>query len=101
MRITTKLAEDMGVVVAPGMAELSKNAKARLNIVLRALDEDEASSLFMMGAVGPWDWHLLDGTGRVWHLTTGGSASWNECTDRTMDLVIRQATAAGWEQREC
>lgn len=100
--LTTKLAEDMNVIVPEGMAELTPRAKRKLNEVLRDLDAEEARSLAIMGAVGPWDWHLVDGTARVWHLTTAGRASWNECSDATMDFVLRQAARMGWtEAEEC
>lgn len=99
--MTTKLAEEMNVLVADGMAELTPRAKRKLNEVLRELDAEEASSLAIMGAVGAADWHLVDGTGRVWHLTVTGRVGWNDYPDAELDGAQQQAARMGWELAEC
>lgn len=91
MPTTTRLAEEMGVIEAPGLDPLSHTAKFALNKVLRDLDDEEREELVIMGAVGPWDWHMVDGTGRIWHFTADGRTSWNMLNDRNEMIVLERA----------
>lgn len=87
----TALALKMGVTISPGMDPLSPQARVAVNKVLNDLDEEEREGLVIMGAVGRWDWHMVDGTDRIWHFTASGSTSWNLLTHNSEAIVLRRA----------
>jgi hypothetical protein len=88
---TTQLAREMGIIASPGTPSLSDKARVALNRVLRDLDEEERESLVIMGAVGAWDWHMVDGTDRIWHFRENGTTSWNMLNDRNERVVLEDA----------
>lgn len=89
----TKLARDMGVRVAPGVPAMDRLSRRALNGVLRTLDADERRVAIILGAAGDYDWHMMDGTGRIWHFREGSTrAWWNMVNDATERYIFDRVT---------
>jgi hypothetical protein len=91
MEKITKLAREMGVKYSPTIDKFEGKASRKLNKVLRDLDSDERKTLVIVSAAGEWDWHMVDGTRRVWHFSHGGRMSWNDIGWDRVDAVIADA----------
>jgi len=92
------LAREMGVITRRGMRKLTDAGRAAVAHVLRDLDDEERYSIVLMSSNGRWDWHMVDGTTRVWHFTEDGEVSWNMLPDRVENSVLHNAYDLGFKE---
>lgn len=91
------LLNSFNVLRGPDLNPMTKKAEDSLMNVLNILDDDESYSLALINSVGRFDWHMVDGTGRIWHFTKGGQISWNMVSEVVEQAVLDNAYALGWQ----